>query len=294
LPSSATAEYVALYRALESSVATRQPLFRDPFAAAFLPPRLALAVRLARIPALRSALERYADRRAPGARTSAIARTCFIDRVVGRSVREGAGQLVLLGAGFDCRAHRIPELRKLPAFEVDRIETQAKKRSLLEGAARLGARADIHYVVHDFRDEGLEQSLAAAGFRPGIPTIFVWEGVTNYLDADSVDRVLRAVGRAAAGSRLVFTYVHRGALDGSVRFDGAVRIRGNVTRLGEPWTFGLDPSELRAYLAGYGLELAEDVGADAYRHGLGVDWGSGLRGYAFYRIAVAGVASERR
>ncbi len=290
MASSATAEYVAFYRALESSVSTRAPLFRDPFAAAFLPPRLVWAVRLSRVPALRNALEQYADRRAPGARTSAISRTCFIDRVVQRSVREGARQLVLLGAGFDCRAHRLPELSEVAVFEVDRPETQSVKRRALERAAGLRARGDIHYVSHDFREDGLRERLEAAGWRPEIPSVLVWEGVTNYLDADAVARVLRVAGAAAPGSRLVFTYIHRGVLDGSIPFDGGVQIQGNVNRLGEPWTFGLDPAELRGTLARHQLELHEDVGADDYRRLDGVEWGAGLRGYSFYRIAVAGVA----
>src|SRR5262245_42088196 len=123
---SRTAQYVALYRALETVERTRPPLFDDPFATAFLPARLAFLARIARIPFAHAWLSRYADRRAPGARTSAIARTRFIDDVVRARKPE---QLVILGAGFDCRAHRLPELRRGLVFEVDRLETQAVKRA---------------------------------------------------------------------------------------------------------------------------------------------------------------------
>ena len=74
---SRTAQYVALYRALES-VGPR-PRLRDPFAARFLSPSLARAVRVARLPPLGALLTGYADLRAPGARTSAIARTLYIE-----------------------------------------------------------------------------------------------------------------------------------------------------------------------------------------------------------------------
>src|SRR4051812_3116830 len=104
---SRTAQFVALYRALETVERRRPPLFQDPFAPLFLSPGLRRAVRAARVPALHTLIDRYADGRAPGARTSAIGRTKIIDEVV---LGAGVDQLVVLGAGFDCRAHRLPDL----------------------------------------------------------------------------------------------------------------------------------------------------------------------------------------
>src|SRR5688572_23495610 len=92
-----TAAYVALYRALETVELRRPPLFRDPYATRFLPPQYRAVVALARTPALQALLSRYADFRAPGARTSAIARTAFIDNVVRRALSDGVSQLVILG-----------------------------------------------------------------------------------------------------------------------------------------------------------------------------------------------------
>jgi len=283
---SRTAQYVALYRALETLERGREPLFRDDFAARFLTPDLRLAVRLARLPGVKRRLEGYADRRAPGARTSAIGRTRFIDDVVRGAAAEGLDQLVILGAGYDARAHRLPALRNARIFEVDRAETQREKRARLAGCA--AARDDVRYVPLDLAQEDLGAALAAAGWSAARPTIFVWEGVTNYLRAEDVAGVLRFVGGTAPRGRIVFTYVHRGAIDGSVPFPGAAEIRRNVERLGEPWTFGLAPEQLRTYLAGFGLALEEDLGADAYRaRFLGSD--GPFAGYAFYRVAVARV-----
>jgi O-methyltransferase involved in polyketide biosynthesis len=90
----------------------------------------------------------------------------------------------------------------------------------------------------------------------------------------------------ATGSAIVFTYIHRGVIDGTKQFDGAPKLVGNVKRLGEPWQFGLVPEELESYLAGFALELEQDLGADEYRARY---FGASARfaGYAFYRIAVA-------
>jgi methyltransferase (TIGR00027 family) len=280
MPVSRTAQYVALYRALESR--EPRPRIVDLFARAFLPARHRLAVAAAGLAPLRRALLRYADRRASGARTSAIARTAFIDDVVRSAVRHGTSQLVLLGAGFDCRAHRLAELAHATVFEVDRAETQRFKRARL-ASLPLPAR-DVRYVAVDFLRDDVGAQLAGVGWRDADPTLFVWEGVTNYLTEPAVRAVLAWMGRAGAGSRVVFTYVHAGLLDGTVMFAGGDAILANVRSLGEPWTFGLRPDDVAAFVAGCGLTLEDDVGADDYRARY---LGRADEGYAFYRLAVA-------
>jgi methyltransferase (TIGR00027 family) len=109
---SRTAAYVALYRALETVERRRSPLFHDPYATRFLTTPLKAAVQVARFPILRDLVARYADARAPGARTSAIARTAFIDDVVRGRLQAGVTQVVILGAGYDCRSQRMPELSR--------------------------------------------------------------------------------------------------------------------------------------------------------------------------------------
>ena len=279
---SRTAQYVALYRALETTVRGRAPLFHDPFAKRFLARRYALLVAATSYSRrARRALERYADSRAPGARTSAIARTAFLDDVVREAVARGVRQLVILGAGFDCRAHRLPELMAVRVFEVDRADTQAVKREVL------AVERAVQYVAVDFQKDDVATSLVAAGWDPEQPTCFLWEGVTNYLVEEAVTQVLAWIGSTAPGSTLAFTYIHRGVLDGSVAFPGADKLVSNVRGLGEPWTFGIHPDELRAFVARAGLVVRENLGADEYRRRYLGD--GDHAGYAFYRIAVADV-----
>jgi methyltransferase (TIGR00027 family) len=281
MAASRTAQYVALYRALESSEPRRAPLFRDPYAIGFLSRPLALAVRVARARAMRGWVERYADRRAPGSRTSAIARTAYIDDAVRAAVADGIDQLVILGAGFDCRAHRMPELAGVRVYEVDRVETQAVKR------ARMPDQPAVRYVAVDFLRDEVGAALAATGWDRGRRTLFVWEGVTNYLTEAAVVAMLDWIASAAPGSRVVFTYIHAGLLDGTARFDGGEILIANVRRLGEPWTFGLHPDAVAGFVAARGLTLRDDLGADDYRRRYLGD--RPTPGYAFYRIAAAEV-----
>lgn len=285
---SKTAAYVALYRAIETTEMRRAPLFVDPYAKRFLPRGLVWAERAARVRPLRRALERYADHRAPGARSSAIGRTRFIDDLVRAHVAKGTAQLVLLGAGFDTRAHRMPELIDARVFEVDRVETQRVKRARMEDAFD-PRKARVTYVPVDFQKDDLGARLRASGWRPDEPTLFVWEGVTNYLSEAAVRDVLRFVGTTAPGSGIVFTYIHRGVVDGTARFVGSAKLVENVQRLGEPWTFGLFPSEVASFVTEHGLTLDENLGADEYRRRYLGPRERGLEGYAFYRIAACTV-----
>ncbi len=284
--SSRTAEYMAFFRALESVRRRGRPLIADPFAIAFVRPGLARAVRLASIPGLCGLIKGFADHRLPGARTSAIARTKLIDGAWLRALREGICQIVILGAGFDCRAYRLVETKCATVFEVDHPATQALKKERL---ARVLPEipANVRFAAIDLNREALPDVLATNGFDRAMPALFLWEGVTNYLTEEAVDAVLRYVGACAPGSRIAFTYVHRGVLDGSVEFFGAERIRRDVAALGEPWTFGFDPAELPAFLGQRNLQLDYDACAQEYRLECFGPRGAKMKGYDFYHVAMA-------
>src|SRR5882724_1640816 len=86
---SRTAQYMALFRALESARPAARRLFEDRFARGFLPLGLRLVVALSRVPVVGDLAPAFIDHRWPGARTSGVARTRFIDDVV--KVKLGLG-----------------------------------------------------------------------------------------------------------------------------------------------------------------------------------------------------------
>ena len=92
---------------------------------------------------------------------------------------------------------------------------------------------------------------------------------------------------------MVFTYIHRGILDGSVTFSGADTTLTTVRRAGEPYTFGFDPVDLPAYLTARKLILVEDVGARTYRERYLIPRGRGQEPLAeFQRAALVEVAGH--
>jgi methyltransferase (TIGR00027 family) len=273
---------VTLFRAIESA-RRHDRVIDDPYAARFLTGRYGFLARLARVPVGRRLLERYIDRRFPGGpRASAVARTRLIDELV---TEAGAGQVVLLGAGYDSRAYRLPAVRSARVFEVDHPATQATKRRAVEDHVEA---AHVRFVAVDLLRDDLGAALRDAGYDEEERTVVVWEGVTNYLTAEAVDTTLRKLaGMAAAGSRIVFTYVDRAALDGTGDFQGVWQ--DAVKKHGEPWTFGFDPEGLPGYLAERGMTRTVDLSTRDAADRFLVPLGRHEPAAPFYRIAVAEV-----
>jgi methyltransferase (TIGR00027 family) len=285
--SSSTATTMALQRAFESHRPRAKRLFSDPYAEAFLSGGWSVLAGIGRVPGMAEVVERLFDTVAgPGPRPSAVVRTRAIDDAVSSEVGAGGiDQVVILGAGFDSRAHRLPALRASRVFEVDHAATQVTKRLQCD-------RCDLplHPVVYvpvDFEKDDLVLSLASAGFRRDRPALFLWEGVTNYLTAEAVDATLDAIAGATTGGTLIFTYVHAGVLDGTVRFPGGDRWLRNVARLGEPWTFGLLPERVPEFLADRRFHLVWDDSAAELGARFFLPLGRSEHASALYRIAVA-------
>jgi methyltransferase (TIGR00027 family) len=195
---------------------------------------------LAQLPGGIGAVQRIIERRWGGPLGAAVCRTRFIDDALGAAITAGIDQVVILGAGFDCRAYRLPRLAGTRVFEIDHPLTQAMKRARL--APRLGAiPPHVVFVPVDFARDSLAAAMEAGGFRSAARTFFLWEGVTNYLTADAVDATVRWAAHAGGpGSTLLFTYIHSGMLDGSLRFEGAEASRRTVHPLGRDmkiWDF---------------------------------------------------------
>ncbi len=286
---SRTAQLMAMFRALESSRPENVRLFADPFAVLFLKPPMRFAIRLAeKFPAFQVGLAKFIDQRWPGARPSGVARTAYIDRALENALATGVAQVAILGAGYDSRAYRMEQTRRVSVFEVDRAETQRRKRQLLARVPGLSL-PHVTFVEIDFLRETLQHTFSAAGFDPRRRTFFVWEGVSHYLDSSAVDSTMRFVGSCAVGGGIAFTYIHHGLLDGSERFSVSPHVSRVLEEAGEPWKFGLYPEELQSYLGARGLNLVEDLGAVEYgARCIGASRDQ-MKGYEFYHVAVAAI-----
>ncbi len=256
---SQTAEGIASARARESARPEGQRLFHDPFARQFLSSRTRF---IARHPVLR-ALFRWRNRRVlPGMFGGLVARTRFIDDHLLACLKEGAQQVVILGAGYDARAYRFEKVcRGIRVFEVDHPATQQVKMEKLDRLLD-GLPDHVTFVPMRFNSENLEKKMAHSGYRPDLKTLFIWEGVTMYLAAEAVDATLAFVaGHAAAGSSIIFDYFPPSVTDGTCPFREAKTLRKMVVRYGEEICFGIEPHDIEHFLTRRGFHRVENISA---------------------------------
>ena len=181
---SRSSQFMAAVRALETKRPDR--LFEDPLAA-----RLAGSEIIAQVePMLKGSDER-------GQPLVAV-RTRFFDDFLVSSASE-VGQIVILGAGMDTRAFRLPWPPETCIYELDRPEVLQKKESILQDTP---AKCQRYAIAADLGQLWSSQ-LISAGFQSEKPTLWLLEGLLYYLSETEVNRLLKAVSELSAiGSRL--------------------------------------------------------------------------------------------
>ena len=216
---------VCAYRARASKWA--KPLFVDPWAEKIAGPE-------------GEAIAKALDPRFPSMETWLALRVAYLDRLVGLAVdRCSIRQIVILGAGYDTRAARLPRAG-VTFFEVDHPATQAAKRERLASLA--GYPIDnARYVTCNFEREDPIDRLVATGFDAKQPALVIWEGVTMYL----TEPAIRATAtRIATGldprSLLAFDFLGKRFAEGRNISEKDLQTRSYVGELGEPVTFGAD------------------------------------------------------
>ncbi|MCD2189046.1 class I SAM-dependent methyltransferase [Actinomycetospora soli] len=190
----ATALGVAAARAVESRHPA--PLVDDPFAQAFVD-RAGLDVKL---PGTATADADSED--TWGAMSTYMGiRSRFFDEFFTDAAREGIRQVVILAAGLDARAYRLPWPDGVTVYEVDQDAVlEFKDRVLDEESARASVRRVP--VTVDLRDDW-PAALTAAGFDPSVPTAWLAEGLLPYLPAEAEDLLFERVQQLSApGSRI--------------------------------------------------------------------------------------------
>ena len=197
---SMTALGVAWVRALESQRPDR--LFDDPLAARFV------AATHWEPPDLTAGPADDTTRTLLVLAQSVIVRTRFLDDLLASVWADGGGrQVVILGAGLDTRAFRLPWPPGSRCFELDLQAVLAFKAKVLSDAGAVAVAAcDRIELPADLLADDWPRLLLDAGLRPEEPTVWIAEGLLIYFSQADNDRLLDQVGALSGpGHRLAIT-----------------------------------------------------------------------------------------
>jgi len=194
----------------------------------------------------------------PGGFEYVLARTAFFDRQLLSALETGAKQLVILGAGFDTRAYRFAEqCSGCKIIELDIASTQNRKKECLQSAG-IAIPKNLTFASINFNLESLPDVLRQAGYNNEVKTVFLWEGVSMYLQRPAVEATLQFVGACKnPESLLVFDYIATIAYSEVDNYYGVKTWRETWARYrqAEPFKFTIDDSQIASYLEGMGLSI---------------------------------------
>jgi len=196
----------------------------------------------------------------PGLWGGIMSRKRYIDDIVSEAADGQIEAVVNLGAGFDTRAFRLQALAEVPVWEVDQPQNIDAKRSRLEKLFE-PVPAHVTLVPIDFDHEDLATVLASHGYEPDRRTMFVWEGVTQYVTEAGIRATFDFLARAPAGSRMVFTYTPKDFIDGE-NFYGLEYLYKQMLVKDKIWLFGIDPEKVDDFIGEFDWRVVEHLGYD--------------------------------
>lgn len=178
-------------------------------------------------------------------------RTRFFDDWALKAVTDGGvRQFVILGAGMDTRAFRLSWPPGVRLWEIDTPELFAIKEARLQSA---GAKATCErFVVKaDLASSGWPGSLIDHGLKEAAPTVWLAEGLFQYLDAIYVSQILeRAASLSPRGSRFAAEII---STDYLKRPSKRSTLKRRKER-GTPWVFGTNHPDALFGAHGWSVE----------------------------------------
>lgn len=209
---------VAAMRARES--AADNALFNDPFADRLAGER---------------GRELLAEALAMGGEASTaqiIVRTPFWDDALLEAAQQ-TRQLVIVAAGMDARAYRLPWPDGTVVYELDQPQVMAYKAERLADERPRCRRVPVGVdLADDWSD-----AIRSAGLNPRKPTVWLMEGLLQYLPEQAVHGLFERVDTLSPpGSVLLYEVVGQSLLESPIMAD----LLKSMAAKGAPWLFGTD------------------------------------------------------
>jgi methyltransferase (TIGR00027 family) len=256
---SKTALFAALYRAVANKEFKTKGLGADYLAEYFLPSHFRFFIKFKKI---RAKVKNKGNKLTPGVYEYMLARTAFFDDVFIDALNENMPQIVLLGAGYDTRAYRFAELNNTTRIiELDIATTQNRKKKCLK-KAQIDFPRYATLVPVDFNRESLRNVLEKTGYENNEKTLFMWEGVSYYLEPDSVDATLEFVKNFSHNESIIaFDYAISTSEKHISNYYGVKEFvqTWRKHRSNEPFKFAVDEGKIGSFLEQRGLKIVNHL-----------------------------------
>ena len=207
------------------------------------------------------------------------------NRLIERAVAAGTRQVVLLGGGFDMRAHHYRDAGAA-FFEVDQKAVLEFKRAIVE---RNGLEQPPSLFAN-YLEADVPSGLAGIGFDLDAPTLMIWEGNTMYLPPESIMPFLNRLADAMSSFRIAFDYfpVDMQNRDDLERDQDRERLEGVEQAMGASFPTGFPDltvfeteAPFRVADSGTFAGLAEGYGLGEMVEGYPEDWRETLKLYRY-------------
>ena len=161
------------------------------------------------------------------------ARTRYFDNYFRSAADAGVRQVVILAAGLDSRAYRLPWPDETTIFELDQPQVLDFKRQVL-AEQQAKPNAERREVAIDLREDW-PQALRDNGFDPAQPSAWIAEGLLIYLPAAAEEQLFTGINALAApGSHVAVEDSEPQAQDA---YEAAVEEERAATAAGEDRVF---------------------------------------------------------
>jgi methyltransferase (TIGR00027 family) len=253
---------VAFARAAGMLYPEEKRLIDDPYSEKLLPLLFKFFIARMRSPERFDRIMKSRERVFPGEFGWLLFRSRYIDDVLKNSIAKNKIETVVnLGSGLDCRAYCIPGIENIRYFEVDHPSViKRKKLKLKKILGKLPGH--VIFVPIDFEKQSLDAELKKAGYDLSSRTLFIWEGVTQYISKEANESTLKYVAQAKPGSSIVFSYVPKSFINGNNISESMKGLYKRFRKKNNPlWIYGLDPDDIGKYLSKYSLSIIEDAGS---------------------------------
>jgi len=252
---SETAIFAALYRTIANNEFKNERFGSDYLAEYFLPVHFKFFIKFNKI---REKFKNKSNRLTPGMYEYVLARTVFFDNIFIEALNKNTPQIVLLGAGYDTRAYRLVKLNNdTKIIELDIATTQNRKKKCLK-KAHIEIPEQATLVPMDFNKESLQNVLKNAGYNNDEKTLFIWEGVSYYLEPESVDATLEFVKKSSHNESVIaFDYAISISEENIDNYYGAKEFAQTWRkhRSGELFRFTIDDGKIEPFLEQRGFNL---------------------------------------